>query len=89
MRPDPEILSLSQAAKYCQVSHRTIERLVEYEVLEMQQVAPRAPWEIRRSDLDSEPIRSIIEHLRQTGKLVFKGGDSAGQGSLFIENKGE
>ena len=89
MRPDPEILSLSQAAKYCHVSHRTIERLVENEILQMQQVAPRAPWEIRRSDLDSEPVRSIIEHLRRTGKLVVKGGDSDGQASLFIENKGE
>lgn len=44
----------------------------------------QAPWEIRRQDLESEPVRSIIEQLRRTGKLVL--GVSAGaRGSLFPE----
>lgn len=87
-KPDPEILSLSQAALYCGVSHRTIERLVENGKLRMQQVAPRAPWEIRRSDLDAEPVRSIVDHLHKTGKLVLDRGDSTAQMSLPTENKG-
>jgi hypothetical protein len=87
--PDPEVLSLNEAARSCRVSHYTIDRLVEAGLLKREQVAPRAPWEIRRSDLDTEPIRSIIEHLRTTGKLVLNRGDSAGQTPLFVENKGD
>ncbi len=87
--PNPEILSLTQAAKYCSVSNKTIERLVESEKLSMQQVAPRAPWEIRRSDLDAEPIKSIVDHLRRTGKLVLDRGDSTDQLSLFPEKQGD
>jgi hypothetical protein len=82
---DPEILSLSAAARYCQVSNKSIERLVERGVLPMQQVAPRAPWEIRRADLDDEPVKSILARLRNTGKLIIEGGDSADQLQLFPE----
>ena len=82
---DPEILSLSAAARYCQVSNKSIERLVERGVLPMQQVAPRAPWEIRRADLDAEPVKSILARLRNTGKLMIEGGDSADQLQLFPE----
>lgn len=87
MTPDPDILTLSQAARYCGVSHRTIERLVEAGLLKRQQVAPRAPWEIRRKDLDGELVCGILDHLRQTGKLVLTGrGDLDRQTSLFVEN---
>ena len=44
-----------------------------------------APWEIRRTDLDSEEISKILERLRETGRLVIEGVDSAGQKSLFID----
>jgi len=81
--PDPEILTLGQAAMYCHVSQTTIKRLVGSGLLEKKQVAPWAPWEIMRADLDSEPIRQIIERLRRTGKLVPKGDDSPAQKSLF------
>ncbi len=87
-QPDPEILTLTQAAKYLKVSNLTVRKLVKAEILVMQQVAPRAPWEIRRSDLDAEPIQRIIDHLHQTGKLVFHGGGVENQKSLFAENKG-
>jgi hypothetical protein len=86
---DPEVLSLSAAAKLCGVSHKSIERLVEHGVLPMQQVAPRAPWEIRRSDLDAEPVKSIVARLRTTGKLIIEGGGASGQLHLFPENKGD
>ena len=48
--PDPETVSLSEAARICGVSHRTIERLVEAGLLKREQAAPRTPWEIRRAD---------------------------------------
>ena len=67
--PDPDRVSLSEAARVCGVSHRTIERLVEAGLLNREQTAPRPPWEIRREDLNAEPVRSIIERLLRTGKL--------------------
>ena len=87
--PDPERVSLSQAARMCGVSHRTIERLVEAGLLKCEQVTPRAPWEIRRTDLDGEPIRGIIDRLHRTGKLILQGGCAEDQLALFIENAGD
>ncbi len=83
--PDPNILTLGQAAKYCNVSQTTIKRLVGSGVLKKEQVVSWAPWEIRRTDLDSEEISKILEQLRETGRLVIEGVDSAGQKSLFID----
>lgn len=82
--PDPEILSMGQAARYCGVSGATIKRLVSSGLLHKEQVVPWAPWEIRRSDLDAEPIRGVVEHLRTTGKLVLEGVDSSKQRKLFV-----
>jgi DNA invertase Pin-like site-specific DNA recombinase len=87
--PDPERISLSEAARISGVSHHTIERLVEAGLLKREQAAPRAPWEIRRADLDREPIRSIIKRLLRTGKLVFQGDCAEGQSTLFNENQGD
>jgi DNA invertase Pin-like site-specific DNA recombinase len=78
-----EILSLAQAAAYCAVSDTTIRKLVEAKLLPMTQVAPWAPWEIQRADLDAEPVHGIIEHLRRTGKLLLRGIVSEEQPSLF------
>jgi excisionase family DNA binding protein len=86
--PDPDRLSLSEAARICGVSHRTIERLVEAGLLRHEQVSPRAPWEIRRAELQAEPIRSIVERLLRTGKLILNGGGTENQPSLFVENEG-
>jgi len=86
---DPERVSLSEAARLCGVSHRTIERLAEVGLLKREQVAPRAPWAIRRSDLDAEPVRSILNRLRRTGKLALQGGCAGDQAQLFTEDKGD
>ena len=82
---DPEILTLGQAAKYLEVSKTTIKRLVSSGVLEKKQTAPWAPWEIKRSDLDSVRIKKIIKILRETGKLKIEGVDSEEQKYLFSE----
>ena len=82
-QPDPEILTLGRAAQYCSVSQTTIKRLVASGILNKEQVAPWAPWEIRRSDLDSESIRTIIEGVRKTGRLDLNGVHSGKQESLF------
>ena len=52
-------------------------------------ITPRAPWEVSRRDLDAEPIRSVIERLHRTGKLVLQGGCAEDQLALFTENQGD
>jgi DNA invertase Pin-like site-specific DNA recombinase len=87
--PDPERVSLSEAARICGVSHHTIERLVEVGLLKREQATPRAPWEIQRTDLDTEPVRSIVNRLLSTGKLILQGGCVDDQPALFTENGGD
>jgi hypothetical protein len=86
--PNPERISLSEAARLCGVSHHTIARLVEAGLLKREQAAPRAPWDIRRADLDTDPVRSIIERLHRTGKLILQGDCADDQPPLFTENEG-
>ena len=87
--PDPDRVSLSEAARICGVSHRTIERLVEAGVLKREQAAPRAPWEIRRADLNAEPVQNILKRLFRIGKLVLQGGRPEKQTPLFAEKEGD
>jgi DNA invertase Pin-like site-specific DNA recombinase len=82
--PDPERMSLNEVARLCGVSHRSIERLVEAGLLHREQVTARAPWEIRRVDLDAEPVQ-----LRRTGKLVLGGGRTESQSELFVESQSD
>ncbi len=86
--PDPGILSLKQAANYAQVSQNTILRLGQEDLLPMKQCAPLAPWEIRKADLEAEPVRGILKRLRKTRKLSLPGDLAGRQGSLLVENKG-
>jgi len=87
--PDPDRVSLSEAARICGVSHRTIERLVQAGLLKREQAAPRAPWEIRRADLNAEPVQNILKRLLRTGKLVLQGGRPEKQTPLFAEKEGD
>ena len=47
------------------------------------------PWEVSRRDLGAEPIRSVIERLHRTGKLILHGGCAEDQLALFTENQGD
>jgi excisionase family DNA binding protein len=87
--PNPEIVSLGEAARVCGVSHRTIERLVEAGLLRCEQVTPGAPWEIRREDLNAESVRSIVERLLRTGKLRIHRDCPENQPVLFAEKEGD
>jgi DNA invertase Pin-like site-specific DNA recombinase len=84
----PEVLSMNHAARHCDVSDTTIRRLVEAGILPMNQVVPWAPWEIKQSDLESEPVRRIIDHLHETGKLVLEGDRLADQPTLPFAEQG-
>jgi DNA invertase Pin-like site-specific DNA recombinase len=79
---DPELLTLQGAARYTGTSDTTIKKLVDANVLPMRQVAPFAPWEIQRADLDSERVHAIVERLKRSGRLVV--GDTSGQQSEFF-----
>lgn len=80
---DPDLLTKHQAAKYCGVSVTTIQRLVASGLLKNSQEVPWAPWEIRRPDLDSEPVRRVLQRLRETGRLEIEGDGSTVQTDLF------
>lgn len=87
--PDLETLSLIGAARHCRVSNTTITRLIEAGILRCCQIAPFAPQEIRRADLESEPVRTAIQRLRATGRLALSGSVSTEQGSLFDVSSSE
>jgi hypothetical protein len=52
-------------------------------MVKKEQIVPWAPWEIKRTELDSEPVRRALQRLRQTGKLVIEGDNSAVQELVF------
>lgn len=80
---DAELLTLNGAAEHVRVSDTTIRRLVDAGLLRCEQVVPNAPWEIRRTDLETEPVRGILDHLHRTGKLDLARGAAGAQRTLF------
>ena len=80
---NPDLLNLAQATNYTGVSDTTLMRLIKADILAAEQVAPYAPLEIKRSDLDSEPVSRIVKHLKATGKLLLDGEPPVEQTSLF------
>ena len=87
--PDPDVLSLAQAAQHAGVSDTTIRRLVDANLLTNDQVVPWAPWEIQRADLDADPVRGILARVRDTGKLDLGGDRLGSQPSLFDPSQRE
>jgi hypothetical protein len=65
------------------VSDTTLMRLIKQDFLAYNQVAPYAPLEINRVDLDTEPVAGILRRLKATGKLALEGNRSANQMHLF------
>ncbi len=84
--PDDDVLTLNGAARHGGVSDTTIRRLVEAGVLQFEQAAPFAPWEILRTDLDAKPVRAILERVRTTGNLDLGEGTFGAQADLFDVN---
>jgi hypothetical protein len=80
---DPNILTLGQATQYSGVSDTTLMRLINEKILAVEQVAPYAPLEIKRCDLESEPVAGILERLKTTGKLTLEGDTLVKQPCLF------
>jgi DNA invertase Pin-like site-specific DNA recombinase len=78
-----DLLNLSQAQEYCGVSDSTLLRLIDSKLLPANQIVPFAPYEIKKADLDGEPVLSIIKTLKTTGKLVLNGDPLGNQQALF------
>jgi DNA invertase Pin-like site-specific DNA recombinase len=84
---DDSILNLAQATQHSGVSDTTLLKLIRENILAAKQIAPYAPLEIRRTDLDSEPVLGILKRLKATGKLILEGDALADQRSLFDDNQ--
>lgn len=59
-----DTLSLQQAAQLLCVSTTVVRRLIESRALAAIQVAPGAPWQILREDLEREEVRKEIEAVK-------------------------
>lgn len=70
-----DFLSLNQAGKYCEVSPRTIQKLVFAGVIKNYQNEFSTSWEIKRKELDSKRVHRILERLRKTRKLIITEND--------------
>ena len=84
---DDGILNLAQATQYSGVSDTTLMKLIRANILAAEQIAPYAPLEIKRADLDTEPVLGILKRLKATGKLILEGDPLANQQSLFDDNQ--
>jgi DNA invertase Pin-like site-specific DNA recombinase len=84
---DTSILTLAQATQHSGVSDTTLLKLIQEKLLAAEQIAPYAPLEIKRADLECEPVSSILKRLKATGKLTLEGDPLANQQSLFDENQ--
>lgn len=84
---DDGVLNLAQARRYYNVSDSTLLKLIEYNILPANQIVPFAPYEIKKSDLESEPVAGIIRTLKTTGKLVLGVGTLENQKELFVNNQ--
>ena len=68
-KKDDTILNMSEAVRYCGVSNSTLMKLINEKILPADQVVQFAPFEIKKADLDSEPVAGIIKELKKTRKL--------------------
>ena len=81
---DGTLFNLVEATRYCAVSNSTMMRLINENILPANQVVQFAPFEIKKSDLDSEPVAGILKALKKTGKLHLEGSVPAGQAELAL-----
>lgn len=80
---DDGILNAAEAKRYCGISDSTLMRLIKSNVLPANQIVQYAPFEIKKSDLDKDPVLTILKTLKKTGKLELGGGYSENQKDLF------
>lgn len=77
-------LTQNQAATYLGISRNTLNVIAERGLITTNQVTSFAPWRVPCEQLDSEPVQSLVQALKRTGRLP-KGGCSKGQKLIFDE----
>ena len=75
---------MAQAKAYCGVSDSTILKLIENNLLPANQVVRFAELEINKSDLDAEPVSTMLKTLKKTGRLLLAGDTPENQKELFL-----
>lgn len=86
---NPDLMSGNQAASYLGISRHGLEALIREGALTKQQVTDFAPWEIAKSELDSEEVQGLVRVLKATGRIPKRGGCPENQTSLFPMNSGK
>ena len=47
-------------------------KLMNKALLPCHQIVPYAPLEMRKTDLEPEPVRSMLDHLKETGCWLLR-----------------
>ncbi len=81
---DEGIMNLAEAKRYCHESDSTLMRLINSKTLPAKQVVTFSPFEIKKSDLEADPVSTIIKTLKKTGKLILDGSTLEQQENLFF-----
>jgi len=82
---DSDVMTGQQARDYLGIGYHGLMALVRRDVLHTHQVTDFAPWRIARAELDSEPVRTLVEILKATGRLPPQGGSPQDQRRLFAD----
>lgn len=80
---DPNVLTGQQTRDYLGIGYNGLMALVRRGAIITNQVTDFAPWRISKAQLDSEPVRSLVAHLKEHGRLPPAGGSPEGQRELF------
>jgi hypothetical protein len=82
---DSDVMTGQQARDYLGIGYNGLMALVRRDVIHTNQVTDFAPWRIARAELDSEPVRTLVEILKATGRLPPRGGSPQNQRQLFVD----
>lgn len=80
---DSDVLTGQQARDYLGIGYNGLMALVRRGVVHTNQVTDFAPWRIKRAELDSEPVKTLVAVLKERGRLPPEGGSPKEQGRLF------
>lgn len=80
---DHDVLTGQQARDYLGIGYNGLMALVRRGVVHTNQVTDFAPWRIKRAELDSEPVKTLVAALKARGRLPPEGESPQGQGRLF------
>ena len=69
----PHILRLGQAVQDTGGSDTTLRQLLHKAIWPDPHVVPYAPLDITKGDLESDPVRSMLEQRKAPGVLVLEG----------------